>query len=50
MIEKSNRELVSVQEDLLIIELDDRLEMAVATTDTNYGCNGSGCKQNIYCP
>lgn len=38
--------------ELMIVELDDRLEMAAAVlvTDTNVGCNGSGCKQNGYCP
>jgi hypothetical protein len=37
-------------DDLLIAELDDRFEMAVAVQDTNYGCNGTGCTQNGYCP
>ena len=44
--------LLRPADDLLIIELDDRLEMGVAPvgTDTNYGCNASSCTQNGYCP
>lgn len=43
-------ELISVRsDDLLIVELDDRFEMAVAVADTNWGCNGSGCTQNLIC-
>jgi hypothetical protein len=39
-------------DDLMIVELDDRFELAAAiiTADTNYGCNGKTCGQNIYCP
>lgn len=39
-------------DDLMIVELDDRFELAAAiiSADTNYGCNGKTCGQNIYCP
>jgi hypothetical protein len=39
-------------DDLMIVELDDRFELAAAiiSADTNYGCNGKACGQNIYCP
>lgn len=50
MNRKPEELVMSQVDDLLIIELDDRMEMAAAVVDTNYGCNGSGCVQNIYCP
>jgi hypothetical protein len=41
-------------DDLLIVELDDRLELSagiiVGTGDTNIACNASNCSQNGYCP
>ena len=50
--------LIPAENDLLIVELDDRLEFSVISpanlctqpSDTNYVlCNGSGCKQNGSC-
>lgn len=38
-------------DDLLIVELDDRLEFTAAVIAVdNYGCNNSNCVQNGYCP
>jgi hypothetical protein len=41
-------------DDLLIVELDDRLELSagiiVGTGDTNIACNANNCSQNGYCP
>ena len=41
-------------DDLLIVELDDRLELSagiiVGNGDTNIACNGNNCSQNGYCP
>lgn len=41
-------------EDLMIVELDDRLELSagiiVGNGDTNIACNASNCSQNGYCP
>jgi hypothetical protein len=49
-MERKPLEIGPLAEELLIVELDDRLEMAIAVTDTNYGCNNSNCTQNGYCP
>lgn len=38
-------------DDLLIVELDDRMEFTAAVlVADNYGCNDSKCVQNGYCP
>jgi hypothetical protein len=48
---KKSNELVPMRvDDLLIVELDDRFEMAVVAADTNWGCNEKECTQNLYCP
>lgn len=50
MNRKSDELVRSRVDDLLIVELDDRLEMALAVvTQTNYGCNGKNCGQNLIC-
>lgn len=53
MHEKDDLECVRA-DDLLIMELDDRLEMGIVPLDascsTNFGCNSSNCTQNGYCP
>jgi hypothetical protein len=48
----SGAEITGVGPDeLLIVELDDRLEFAAAVvSDTNIGCNNSSCSQNGFCP
>lgn len=48
---KKPDELIPMRvDDLLIVELDDRFEMAIIAADTNIACNEKDCTQNIYCP
>jgi hypothetical protein len=50
-MKNKHEELVPMMiDDLLIVELDDRLEMALAAVDaTNIGSNSDKCTQNGYC-
>lgn len=42
-------------QDFLVVELEERFEFGVAVIDdssydNDVACNGTGCKQNGYCP
>ena len=51
---KSANEPLSMPEELMIAELDDRQEFSLGViadsiVTLNGGCNGNGCSQNVFC-